>query len=119
MIIRNLDENGDWTLGAGKGNYLTKDDAIALHIKTRVLSWLGDCFFAQTEGIDWYNRLGSKNQLVLLNLDLRRIILQSFGVTALIDLDLSLQGRNLTATYTINTIYSTSYQNSIKSGINA
>ena len=67
---------------------------------------MNDCFFAQTAGIDWYNRL-SYNQQVLLDLDLRRTILQSYGVTGIITLDfeLSSQTRTFNATYTITTIY--------------
>ena len=109
MIFRNLTSSGDWTFGSGKGNYLTGNPAIGLNIKTRILSWLNDCFFDTTAGIDWANRLGSKNQRALLESDLRRIILQSFGVTGISSLSTSLTGRGFSATYTINTIFSQGY----------
>lgn len=109
MIFRNLASNGDWTFGSGKGNYIAAIPAIGLNIKTRLLSWLGDCFFDTTAGIDWANRLGSKNQRKLLELDLRRIILQSYGVTEIVSFDTNLTGRAFTANYTVNTIFSQTY----------
>lgn len=117
MIFRSLDENGDWTFGKGKNNYASLNNAIALNIRTRLYSWLGDCFFAQNEGIDWYNRMGSKNQRELLEQELRRTILQSEGVTGIVTFDTILVGRQFTANYTITTIYSKSYQDSVQVGL--
>ena len=97
MIFRNLDENHDWTFGSGKANYISNNAAIGLNIKTRILSWLGDCFFDEAAGIDWTNRLGSKDQRALLELDLRRIILQSFGVTGIISFDTVVTRRHFVA----------------------
>ncbi len=117
MIIRNLDADGDWTWGAGKNNYLSNNAAIGLNIKTRILSWLDDCFFNPQAGIDWLNRLGSKNQRGLLELDLRRIILQSEGVTGILSFDSVLVGRAFTANYSVQTIFSQSFQDSVQVGI--
>lgn len=110
MIFRNLDANHDWTFGSGKANYIATNPAIGLNIETRILSWLGDCFFDRQAGIDWTNRLGSKNQRVLLENDLRRIILQSFGVTSIIFLNTVLNRREFTANYSVNTIYSAQFR---------
>ncbi len=117
MIFRNLDENGDWTFGQGKSNYVSGDQAIGLNIKTRVLCWLNDCFFDQKAGIDWKNRLGSKNQRALLESDIRRIILQSYGVTGILSFSTTLVNRKFTATYEIQTINSQSYTNTISKEI--
>jgi hypothetical protein len=114
MIFRELDESGDWVFGKGKQCFFTTEKAINANIKTRILSWVGDCFWDINAGIDWVNRLGSKNQRELLELDLRRIILQSEGVTGLIDFDSTLSGRNFTATYTIETIYSQEFRDRIE-----
>ena len=114
MRIRNLDANHDWTFGQGTGNYLTGNPAIGLNIETRILSWLGDCFFDTGAGIDWANRLGSKNQRQLLESDLRRIILQSYGVTGIVTFNTSVTGRAFSANYTINTIFSANYSATIK-----
>jgi len=109
MIFRNLDEKGDWQFGRGKSDFVKLNDAVGLNIKTRLMSWVGDCFFAQTAGIDWYNRLGSTAQRELLELDIKRVILQSEGVTGLLEFNTYLNGRNFTADYSVETIYSKSY----------
>lgn len=109
MIFRNLDINGDWEFGRGKSDYISQNKAIGVNVKTRLISWVGDCFFAQNEGIDWYNRLGSTAQRTLLELDIRRVILQSEGVTGIIEFDTFLNGRIFTADYSIETVYSQSY----------
>lgn len=113
MLFRNLTVDGDWTFGAGFSNFATLDAAIALNVRTRILSWVGDCFFDTGAGIDWINRLGSKNQRNLLDLDLRRAILRSYGVTGLIEFDTFLNGRVFSAQYTVNTIYGKEYQSTI------
>lgn len=113
MTFRNLTESHDWTFGAGLQNLARRQDAIGLDIRTRILSWVGDCFFDQPAGIDWINRLGSKNQRALLELDLRRIILQTEGVTAIVSFDTILNNRKFTANYSVNTIYSKEFQDSL------
>lgn len=113
MIFSNLDQNHDWTFGKGAADFANGDQAIGLNVKTRLLSWVGDCFFDLNAGIDWWNRLGSKNQRTLLELDLKRVILQSEGVTGIVSFDTTLTGRDFTASYTINTVNSKEYQDSL------
>lgn len=114
MIIRNLDSNHDWTFGSGLANYIGGNDAIGLNINTRLLSWLNDCFFDMSAGIDWVNLLGSLGQKDMLDMNLRRVILQSYGVTGLVSFSSSLNAqRRFTAEYTVNIIYSQGYQNSL------
>jgi hypothetical protein len=117
MIFRNLTTDGDWSFGRGVGCYVSANQAIGLNIKTRIMSWVGDCFFDIAAGIDWINRLGSKNQRSLLELDLRRIILQSEGVTGILSFDTTLVGRNFTANYSVQTIYSKSFQDTVTIGL--
>lgn len=114
QTFRNLDSDGDWTFGNGVANYIDKNAAIGLNIKTRILSWVNDCFFDLLAGIDWNSRLGNKGQRALLEADLRRIILQSDGVTGLVYLNTSLQGRIFTADYSVNTVYSQAYIGNLK-----
>lgn len=113
MIFRNLDANNDWTFGKGLENYSTRQRAIGLNIRTRILSWVNDCFFDQTAGIDWINRMGNKNQRALLELDLRRIISKSEGVTGIISFDSNLNGRAFTVNYSVTTIYSQDFQDAL------
>lgn len=79
MIIRNSTSDGDFTFGKGLSDYLTNQDAILHNVKTRLLSWKGDCFYAVAEGVDYNNLLdiGTKS---LLDSDVKRIILQSEGI---------------------------------------
>ena len=113
MIFRNLDSNGDWTLGKGKNNYLRDNAAIGLNIKTRINSWKNDCFFALNDGIDWYNRLGTKNQRRLLEEDLKLIIKQSEGVTSMTSFSTQLIGRDFRADYSVLTVFSREYIDNI------
>lgn len=106
MIVRALDSEQDWTFGRGKNDYLKDNYAIAQSIKTRLQSFLGDCFFDLEAGVDWWNLLGSKN-LTGLNLSIKSIILNTSGVTTLVELSTSLDNnRNLSVVYSVNTVYS-------------
>jgi hypothetical protein len=114
MKFRQLSSDGDWTFGKGIGNYVIENDAVGLNVKTRLLSWVGDCFFDLGAGIDWVNRLGSKSQRAILELDLRTLILQTEGVTTVKNFSTQLVGRDFKATYDVETIYSQSYTDSIE-----
>tara|TARA_B110000908_G_C9845225_1_gene267404 strand:+ start:63 stop:416 length:354 start_codon:yes stop_codon:yes gene_type:complete len=114
MKFRNLDNNGDWNFGRGKSDFIAQNDAIGLNIKTRLNSWVNDCFFNQTAGIDWLNRLGSTGQRELLELDIKRIIQQSEDVTGILSFDTFLNGRSFTAEYSVETVYSKSYEDKLE-----
>ena len=118
MIFRNLDENGDWTFGKGKNNYLTKNDAISLNVKTRILSWLRDCFFNMNAGIDWLNRL-SKNQNELLESDLVELIAKTDNVTGITSISTSFDAleRIFNINFSINTVYTQDYEDKIEVSI--
>ena len=53
MIIRALDADGDVVFGRGIQDYLQNNDAIALNIKTRLMSFFGNCFFYVDAGVYW------------------------------------------------------------------
>lgn len=106
MIFRNLDANHDWTFGKGRNNYVTGNACVSLNIKTRILSWLNDCFFAQAEGVDWVNRLGKLGQADMLEQDIRTIIVQTPDVVQLVDFQFQVVGRRFSAQYTVNTRFS-------------
>lgn len=105
MIVRALDSNGDWTFGKSLNDYLSGNKAIKQNIKTRILSFLGDCFFEMTAGIDWFNLLGSKNVLGL-NLSINSVILNTQGVTGILQLNTTLINRVFNVSYKVQTIYS-------------
>lgn len=113
MSIRNLDKNHDWTFGSSKSNYVTQNQEIALNLKTRILSFLGDCFFAVNEGIDWFNLLDYRYQDRLEN-SLQEVIIQTPGVIGINSIDIITNAnRRITISYDIQTIYSSSYTDEI------
>ena len=110
MIIRATDVNGDWTFGRGKNNYQTLNAAIGQDIGSRLSEFLGDCFFATQNGIDWFNLLGSKNQLSI-QLAVRAVILNTRNVTGILALSYNLsQNRQIQISYNAQTVYGNTSQ---------
>lgn len=107
-IVRALNSSGDWLFGKSLNDYLSANDAIKQNIQTRLLSFLGDCFFDITAGIDWITLLGgSKNQLAL-NLNISSVILNTQSVTGIKQLSVNLDdsNRKFSVSYQVATIYS-------------
>jgi len=103
MIIRALNGTGDWEFGKGKNDYKRGLNAITQNIKTRLMSFLGDCFFDTTAGIDWFNLLGGKDRLAL-ELAIATTILNTRNVTGLKLLDVSeTPNRRITIRYRVQT----------------
>jgi hypothetical protein len=105
MIVRELDINNDWTFGKGLNSYLQEMEAIRQCIQTRLLSWVGDCYFALNDGVDYNNFLdiGTK---ILLDGDIKREILQSYGVVKINSFNSNIDNnRNYSATINLTTIY--------------
>lgn len=105
MIVRALNVLGDWEFGKGKNDYKRDLKAITQNIKTRLMSFLGDCFFDTTAGIDWFNLLGGKDQLAL-ELAVSSVILNTQNVTGLRQLSIDISpSRNVTIRYRVQTTY--------------
>lgn len=106
MIIRNIDANNDWTFGKGKQNYAQEDNAIATNLKTRLQSFLNDCFFDMEAGLDWFNILGKDREKLLS--EVKKCIVTSYGIYRLNDVDVYFdrEKREITITYNVDTIYS-------------
>lgn len=117
MKFRNLDADLDWTFGKGVYNYARQQEATKLNIRTRLLSWVNDCFFDMSAGIDWLNRLGDKQQRELLEQDIKRVITQSEDVIELVTFSTTLLGRQFSAEYTVRTIYSKLVTDFIQVGV--
>ena len=114
MIFRALDGIGDWTFGQGIGGYLTKQNAVEANIKTRLLSWKGDCFFALDDFVDWLSRL-DKGQETNLNNEIKSVILASYGVVSIDSFSgvLNRQTRAYTINCTITTFFGQGYLNNL------
>jgi len=109
MIIRAIDEDGDWTFGKGKSSYKRDQLALNQNLKTKLLEWKGDCFFDNGAGIDWKNRLAKRSQLIPLQNDIRSLIAKVDGVVEVLTVDVSFNSisRKLDLSYSVKTIYST------------
>lgn len=110
MKVRAIDENHDWTFGRGLQDYKIDDRAISQNVKTRILSFYGDCFFDEMAGIDWFRLLGYGTQELLL-MSIKETIINTEGVTAINNVDtyIDRDRREFTVKYDIQTIYSRSY----------
>lgn len=105
MIFRVLDSNWDWNYGRGIQDYASESLAIAYSIKTKILSWYGDCFFAMEDGVDWKNILGSKDSKEDANAAIKKIIATEEGVAELLFFDSSLEQRTYHCTARYKDIY--------------
>lgn len=106
MIVRSIDGANDWLFGKGKSDYVSANNAISQNIKTRLQSFLGDCFFAADAGIDWFNLMGSKNQLAV-ELAVRACLLNTEGVVAIITTNIIFDSttREIFMQYSVDTVY--------------
>ena len=110
MSFRNLDANHDWTFGVGVNNYVYGDQEILLNVKTRVLSFLGDCFFAPTEGIDWWHLFEYNKQAELENAVMATIA-QTEGVETVNQIESYINSnRKINLEYSITTVNGSTYK---------
>ena len=107
MIVRALSSTGDWTFGASKDNYLSANAAVAQSIGTRLLSFLGDCFFDTSAGIDWFTFLGGSKSQLALELAISAVILNTENVTGISTLSVGLvdSTRAFSITYSVTTTF--------------
>lgn len=105
MKFRSLDGNWDWNFGSGLSSYSPDSMAIAYDVKSKILSWYGDCFFAMNEGIDWKNILGTKNQKETLDGNIKQIIVNTDGIVELSFFESEITDRVYHCTAKFKTIY--------------
>lgn len=106
MRVRALDADHDWTFGKGQNNYLSRNAAVVQNIDTRLNSFLGNCFFDNGAGIDWFSYLGGSKDTGALSLAISSIILKTTDVTGIRQLSISLVNRQLIVRYRVQTSYS-------------
>lgn len=100
MRFRNVDASGDWVFGKGRNSYLRGNEALMMNIKTRLLSFLNDCFFDTEAGIDWWNLLGGKDEKSLLA-SIQRVVLRSSQVKRIVDMQSRLNNRKFAITLSV------------------
>lgn len=105
MRVRGLDSNGDFLFGKGKSDYRVDVLALAQIIQTRLKSFIGDCFFATNDNIDWFSLMGSRN-LRDLRLAIASCILNTEGINSLAQLDVAIDSnRRVTVQYSVISVY--------------
>ncbi len=109
MIIRATTATNDWTFGKGLQDYFFNEAAVEANIRTKLLEWVGDCFFNQLAGVDWKNRLDIGQQANVA-VEVKQVILQCFGVVQILNFQASFSSstRFDQIAATIQTIYSPS-----------
>lgn len=118
MIIRALDGQHDFQFGKGLQSYLKDNNAIALNVQTRLLSFLNDCFFDAAAGIDWIQLLSNRATKEEIILNCRGVILQSYGVVRVNSITInSFDNRNLNLTYVIDTIFTKRFSSTVSNSL--
>jgi hypothetical protein len=121
MKIRAIDEQGDWVFGQSRNSYFTGAAEIIEDIDTALNLFMGEAFWAMDAGVDWWNLIGGKNPQAQQNIivQCREVIASRWGVTKInsVDVEFSNYRRNLSITYSIETIYG-SRNSSISKGFN-
>jgi hypothetical protein len=107
MRVRAIDGTHDWLFGKGQNDYLQGRKACVQNINTRLYEFLGDCFFNNAAGINWFELLGSKDQ-VTLNLAVSAVILNTQDVTGINEINAALSSaRDFRIEYEVATSYGT------------
>lgn len=107
MIVRSLDQTGDWTFGKGFNDYKSGIKAQEQNISTRLNSFVGDCFFATADGVDWFNLLGAKDKLAI-QLAVSSVLLNTQNVTSIISVNVALDlDRQMTLSYQVQSQFGT------------
>lgn len=110
MIVRSIINNEDsssraWCFCRGLSAYKKEQSAIEQGIKSAILEFKNDCFWALQNGIDWLTRLGSKNQKKLLDNDIIETIENHYGVLNVQDFESIVIDRTYTSKCYVYTIF--------------
>jgi hypothetical protein len=113
MLFRSLSPEGDWNFGRGKVDYALDERSVELNLLTRIKSWKGNCFFDWDAGIDWTARM-DKNQKADLIAELKRLIIQSYGVVGVNSVTVGEGLNRSTVVYIdVGTIFSPSFTSTV------
>jgi hypothetical protein len=111
MIIRKIINGNDWSFGKGLSDYAVAEQAIEENMKTKILEWVGDCFWNLSAGVNWLARLDVGQQANLLE-DIKSVVLNCFGVVGITAMTIQLDppSRHALIQGNVSTIYSPSFQ---------
>ncbi|HEY4292047.1 hypothetical protein [Luteibacter sp.] len=107
MRVRRIDENGDWTFGAGRASYADRTESVAQRVLTRLRSLEGDWFLDLTHGLPWFDLMERPTDLARVERAVKAQILQTDGVSKITAFAMAADSatRRLTITTTIIDIY--------------
>lgn len=83
MRVSRLDDDGDWTFGKGRANYLRRSEAIRQSVVTRLRSFTNDWFLDVNHGLPWLEMLGERNTQKRILREIERSVLETEGVRAI------------------------------------
>lgn len=111
MLVRAISNNQDsssreWVFCRGLSAYKNGQKAIEQDIKSSLLEFQDDCFFALQNGIDWLERLGSKNQKETLDNDIITVIESRYGVVSVQNFQSVVTERAYSCSCNVYTIFS-------------
>lgn len=111
MLVRAIKNNEDmaqraWVFCRGLSAYKKEQTAISQIIKSSLLEFQNDCYFALQNGIDWLTRLGAKNQKELLDGDIQNIIQNCWGVLSVQNFQSSVMERAYSCSCDVYTVFS-------------
>lgn len=96
----------EWQFGHSFADYRKEQNQIMQDIYTALYEWKYDCFFDLSSGIDWYTRLGYKDQKQQLDEDIQDVIRNRDGVLSVYDFTSNLEGRHYTCSCSVFTEFS-------------
>lgn len=111
MLVRSIENNQDsssrtWVFGQGYSSYKSGQIAIEQDVKSALLEFENDCYWALQNGIDWLTRLGYHNQKDALDNDIIEIIQNREGIISIENFESQVIDRAYFFRCTIYTIYS-------------
>jgi len=111
--FRLLDADHDWIFGGGKQSYAKDLQSLMLDLETRILSWVGDCFFDLDAGIDWMNLLEYNTQNQLKS-SIKNIAFRTTGVIKVNSVSISIDNtRTADIDLSVDTVFGSNIQNFI------
>lgn len=108
MRYRRLDDNKDYTLGHGGADYLRDvPEAVAQAVVTRLGLLAGEWFLDLQDGTPYVQGVWGRHTQASYDLVLRARILDTIGVTEILDYESSFDpaSRKLTVSVKIDTVY--------------
>ncbi len=106
MRVRALDNNNDWTFGAGKANYISGIAALNQKVITRIKSFKNDNPLNMDSNIDWIYLLGNRSTTSTILKEIERVVIDTDGVIKVNDVSLiKLEDRVADIQVSYDTIY--------------